>query len=110
MANLIFGKPEAYGVELFSESKPAKREVHVTGYITVEVPIDVWLDVDDDQSDEEIKRDAIEDADWERGEVEHISLQVEGEPRKKVLERRQREQEMVLLAAWNAGEPIRAGG
>lgn len=103
-----FGKPEAYGVELTPQTRPSKREVHVTGYVTVEINVDVWITVDSDLDDEEIKRDVMDDLDCGEGEIERASLQIEGEPSKRIMLRQQREKEQQLLAEWLAGEPIKA--
>lgn len=102
-----FGKPEAYGVELAPYVKPQKREVHVTGYVVIEIVVDVWTEVDGDLSDEEIKRDVMDDLDVGEGEIERASLEIEGEPSNKILLRLEQKRERERLAAWNAGEPIR---
>jgi hypothetical protein len=73
MTTAIFGKPELYGVELTPHTKPAKREVHVTGYVTVEIVVDRWIEVDGELSDEEIKDDVMSDIDCGEGEIERAS-------------------------------------
>lgn len=109
MTTAIFGKPETGGVVFAEpEPKPAKREVHITGYVTVEIIVDMWIDVEADMDDEEIKREALEDLDTGQGSVEYASLNIEGEPTNKILLRHQRERERQLLEAWNRGEPIKA--
>lgn len=107
MLTSVFGNPEAYGVELSPQTKPAKREVHVTGYVTVEIVVDQWFDVDSDESDEEIKRMALEDIDFSDGMIERARLTIEGDPSARVLQRQELERERERLAAWNAGLPIK---
>jgi len=107
MTTALFGKPEAYGVELTPHAKPAKREVHVTGYVVVEIAVDEWIEVDSDLDDDEIKKEVLEDLDCGEGEIERASLTIEGEPSKRVELRKQRERERELLEAWNSGAPIR---
>jgi hypothetical protein len=102
----MFGRPEDYKVELAPKTKPAKRDVHVTGYIVVEFIVDEWVEADEDMSDQDIKHEAMQQADIPGGDIERVNLVLDDEQRKERRVQRKREQE--LLAAWNAGEPIRA--
>jgi hypothetical protein len=108
MMTAVFGKPETGGVVLSDQQRPVKREVSVRGYVVVEIQVDEWVDADEDMDDEEIKRAALEQADIGPGEIQRAHLTIEGDPSKKALLRAQREREQCLLAAWTAGEPIRA--
>jgi hypothetical protein len=103
----IFGKPERYGVELTPRQRPEKREVHVTGYVVVEYHIDEWIEADEDETDEDIKRAALEEAAIPGGDIESHHLSIDDEKRKERRDQRRRERD--LLDAWNRGEPIQGG-
>lgn len=103
----MFGKPEDYGIT-FNEP-PTKRRVHLTGHVTIEFSVDEWLDADEDDSDEDLKRDAIDAAGFSYSgnvDYEHVSLTVEDEGR--IYRQKQAAIERKRLADWNSGAPIAA--
>jgi hypothetical protein len=104
----VFGKPETVGVVLGEGEPPAPRRVHVTGWVTIEISVDEWIDAENDDTDADIKQAAIELARERPGsEYTNEHLDIEDETKRERQAQLQRERDR--LAAWNRGEPIVGG-
>lgn len=103
-----FGKPETGGVVFVDLQEPTKREVHVVGYVTARIEVDVWVEVTDDMSDAAILQEALEDACID-GIVErqHLSIEDEEHRKNRRVLRELQERDRQRLEAWQRGEPIR---